>query len=53
VRAVIERLSGDPAARLGALAAESEREGYRFVRRLIDERRRGANRADRPGEVLS
>ena len=52
MRAVIERLSGEPADRLGALVAESERQGYRFVRRLVDEWSSGANRFDRPGEVL-
>ena len=52
MRAVIERLSGEPADRLGALVAESERQGFRFVRRLVDEWRSGANRFDRPGEVL-
>lgn len=34
------------------LAAESEREGFRFVRRLIDEYESGVNRFDRPGEAL-
>jgi GNAT superfamily N-acetyltransferase len=40
-----------PAA-LVPLVAESEREGWRFVRRLADEWAGGANRFDRPGEVL-
>ncbi|HEY7039039.1 MAG TPA: GNAT family N-acetyltransferase [Methylomirabilota bacterium] len=52
MRAVIERLSGEPADRLQALVVESERQGFRFVRRLVDEWRSGANRFDRPGEVL-
>jgi ribosomal protein S18 acetylase RimI-like enzyme len=52
MRAVIERLSGEPADRLRALVAESERQGFRFVRRLVEEWTRGANRFDRPGEVL-
>jgi GNAT superfamily N-acetyltransferase len=34
------------------LAAASEREGFEFVRRLEREWRSGANRFDRPGEVL-
>jgi GNAT superfamily N-acetyltransferase len=34
------------------LIAESERAGYRFVRRLADEWVSGANRFDRPGEAL-
>jgi hypothetical protein len=52
VRAVIERLSGEPADRLRPLVAESERQGFRFVRRLVEEWTRGVNRFDRPGEVL-
>jgi N-acetylglutamate synthase-like GNAT family acetyltransferase len=34
------------------LIAESETQGYRFVRRVIDEWERGANRFSRPGEAL-
>jgi len=52
MRAVIERLSGEPADRLRALITESERQGFGFVRRLADEWGSGANRFDRPGEVL-
>jgi ribosomal protein S18 acetylase RimI-like enzyme len=52
VRAVIERLSGEPADGLQALVAESERQGFRFVRRLLDEWSSGVNRFGRPGEVL-
>jgi ribosomal protein S18 acetylase RimI-like enzyme len=52
VRAVIERLSGEPADRLQPLIAESERQGFAFVRRLVEEWRSGANRFDRPGEAL-
>jgi GNAT superfamily N-acetyltransferase len=37
---------------LAPLVAESEREGWRFVRRLADEWASGINRFDRPGEVL-
>ncbi len=48
----IERLDGSPAERLGALVAESEASGLRFVRRLVEEWVSGANRFDRPGEVL-
>jgi len=51
-RARIERLKGSPADCLGALIAESEQYGLRFVRRLADEWSSGANRFDRPGEVL-
>ena len=52
MRAVIERVSEAPADRLGALVAESEQQGFHFVRRLVDEWTGGANRFDRPGEVL-
>jgi ribosomal protein S18 acetylase RimI-like enzyme len=52
MRAVIERLSGEPADRLQALVSESERQGFRFVRRLVQEWNNGTNRFDRPGEVL-
>ncbi|MBI2205996.1 MAG: GNAT family N-acetyltransferase [Candidatus Rokubacteria bacterium] len=48
----IERLSVPPAECLGALIAESEAHGLRFVRRLADEWTSGANRFDRPGEAL-
>ena len=34
------------------MVAESERQGFRFVRRLVEEWSSGANRFDRPGEVL-
>jgi ribosomal protein S18 acetylase RimI-like enzyme len=37
---------------LAPLIAESEREGWRFVRRLVDEWAVGTNRFDRAGEVL-
>ena len=37
---------------LGALLAESEQAGLRFVRRLVEEWASGANRFDRPGEKL-
>ena len=52
MRAAIERVIDAPAERLGALLAESERQGFRFVRRLMEEWESGANRFDRPGEVL-
>src|SRR4029077_13848398 len=53
MRAVIERVSEAPTDRLGALVAESEQQGFGFVRRLVDEWVAGTNRFDRPGEVLS
>jgi GNAT superfamily N-acetyltransferase len=34
------------------IIAESESEGWRFLRRLVDDWTRGANRFDRPGEAL-
>jgi GNAT superfamily N-acetyltransferase len=46
------RLFDLPADALSPLLAESEREGWRFVRRLADEWAAGTNRFDRPGEVL-
>jgi|GEM_PF-191915 len=41
-----------PAAAVEALARESAREGFRFVRRLVDEHAAGDVRFDGPGEVL-
>ena len=52
MRALIERMSGAPTDRLAALLAESEQQGFRFVRRLVEEWESGANRFDRPGEAL-
>ena len=48
----IERLIGAPTPGLDALLVESEREGLRLVRRLVDEWTAGTNCFDRPGEVL-
>jgi GNAT superfamily N-acetyltransferase len=48
----LERLHESPAGGLGALIAESEAAGLRFVRRLAEEWASGANRFDRPGEAL-
>jgi GNAT superfamily N-acetyltransferase len=45
-------VSAPPPEALAPLIAESEREGWRFVRRLAEEWARGANRFDRPGEAL-
>ena len=50
--AIVERLAQSPAACLGALIAESEAAGLRFVRRLADEWTDGTNRFDRAGEAL-
>ena len=51
-RALIERLNKSPGDCLGALVAESEQQGLRFIRRLAEEWTSGANRFDRPGEAL-
>jgi GNAT superfamily N-acetyltransferase len=50
--ALIEPLQDLPVDAMGAFVIESERAGFRFVRRLIDEWVSGANRFDRPGEAL-
>jgi len=52
MQVAIERSSGSPGNALDALIAESEWHGLRFVRRLAEEWASGANRFDRPGEVL-
>ncbi len=49
---VVARLCDMPANEFASLVAESEREGWRFVRRLADEWAAGTNRFDKPGEVL-
>jgi GNAT superfamily N-acetyltransferase len=49
---VVARLSDMPADAFAPLVAESEREGWRFVRLLADEWAAGTNRFDRPGEAL-
>jgi GNAT superfamily N-acetyltransferase len=48
----IERLIDPAPGSFDALVAESERAGYRFVRRFAEEWTSGANRFDRPGEAL-
>lgn len=48
----VERLQQSPAAILGALVSDSEAQGVRFVRRLVDEWSTGDNRFDQPGEAL-
>jgi GNAT superfamily N-acetyltransferase len=48
----IERLEELPPDGLAELATESERSGFRFVRRLVAEWAAGVNRFDRPGEAL-
>ena len=50
--AVIERLTGALTPDLDALLTESEREGLRLVRRLVDEWTTSTNRFDHPGEAL-
>jgi len=51
VAIVVERLT-DGCSSLAALVSESEEEGLRFVRRLVDDWDAGTNRFDRPGEAL-
>ena len=51
-RVRIERLTTASPDLFDAMVAESERDGYWFVRRLADEWASGANRFDRPGEAL-
>lgn len=41
-----------PVDGLSEFVDESERTGFRLVRRLVDEWQAGANRFDRPGEIL-
>ena len=48
----IERLIGALTPDIDVLLAESEREGLRLVRRLVDEWAAGTNCFDRPGEAL-
>ena len=48
----IEPLHDLTSSSVGELVAESERFGLRLVRRLADEWVTGANRFDRPGEIL-
>jgi hypothetical protein len=48
----VARVFDLPADAFSPLVAESERDGWRFVRRLVDEWVAGTNRFDRPGEVL-
>ena len=50
--ASIGRLQDVSPADLAALLADSEREGWRMVRRLVDDWLSGANRFDRAGEAL-
>ena len=52
MRAGVQRVVETPTERLASLAVESERQGFGFVRRLVQEWDGGANRFDRPGEVL-
>src|SRR6266478_1845400 len=49
---VVARVFDLLADALSPLVAESEQEGWRFVRRLADEWAAGTNRFDRPGEAL-
>src|SRR5436309_625095 len=48
----VGRLAALPKDRLAELVAESERAGWRFVPRLVQEWDRGVAQFDRPGEAL-
>jgi ribosomal protein S18 acetylase RimI-like enzyme len=48
----VTRLLDLPAEDFGPLLAASERAGWRFLRRLVDEWANGTNRFDRRGETL-
>ena len=48
----VERLRHSPAEPLATLVMDSETQGVRFVRRLVDEWVTGVNRFDQPGEAL-
>jgi GNAT superfamily N-acetyltransferase len=48
----IQRLNDLSLGAFALLIAESERAGFRFVRRLADEWADGVNRFDKPGEAL-
>lgn len=49
---IVTRITDLPFDRLAPLLAESEREGWRLIRRLRDDWAAGTNRFDRPGEAL-
>jgi GNAT superfamily N-acetyltransferase len=48
----ILRLQSLPTDNLAELVAESEQEGYRLVRRLVEEWQAGSNRFSQPGEAF-
>jgi GNAT superfamily N-acetyltransferase len=48
----VNRLNDLPPDRLADLVAESEKAGYRFLRRLVEDWENGANRFAQPGEAL-
>jgi GNAT superfamily N-acetyltransferase len=52
VDVVMDPVSHLPQEALAPLVAESELDGWRFVRRLADEWTSGANRFDKPAEAL-
>lgn len=49
---IIERLDDLPSCDVGVLLSDGERVGSRIVHRLVEDWGNGANRFDRPGEVL-
>jgi GNAT superfamily N-acetyltransferase len=48
----VNRLHDLPPDRLADLVAESEKAGFRFLRRLVEDWESGANRYAQPGEAL-
>lgn len=48
----VDRLQDLPLNALAPLVAESERTGWRFLQKLLDEWATGANRFDKPGEAF-
>jgi GNAT superfamily N-acetyltransferase len=52
VKVVVSRLIDLPVDKITPLVIESEQEGWRFLRRLLNEWIGGSNRFDQPGEAL-
>ena len=48
----VHRLHNLPVNQLADLVVESEKAGYRFLRRLVEDWETGSNRFSRPGEAL-
>jgi GNAT superfamily N-acetyltransferase len=52
VEVAVDRLHDLPPDRLTDLVTESEKSGFRFLRRLVEDWESGANRYAQPGEAL-